>query len=64
LLANQPGDRGRAREQTEAIDEVADSARDLQESAEALEGMLDRFTVTADTAAIQSPSASYVGGDR
>jgi len=38
-----------AREQTGAIDEVADSARDLQESAEALEGMLDRFTVTADT---------------
>jgi methyl-accepting chemotaxis protein len=52
-----------AQDQTESIDEVASSARDLRESAEALDNLLDRFTVTADTAQFQEAGASISGGD-
>jgi methyl-accepting chemotaxis protein len=52
-----------AQDQTESIGEVAESARNLRESAEALDNLLDRFTVTADTAQIQNESTPYAGGD-
>jgi len=55
-----------AEEQTQSITEVAESARDLRESAETLDGMLDRFTVRRDEASERAgtaPSTAASGGD-
>jgi len=53
-----------ARDQTESIEEVSTSARELRESAEALDDLLDRFTVTSDTTGGGAQPVSYAGGDR
>jgi methyl-accepting chemotaxis protein len=53
-----------ARDQTESIEEVSTSARELRESAEALDDLLDRFTVTSDTTAGGAQPVSYAGGDQ
>ena len=54
---------GAAQDQTESIDEVATSARDLRESAAALDDLLDRFTVRADADGTATRAAPVAGGD-
>jgi len=52
-----------AQNQTESIDEVATSARDLRESAAALDDLLDRFTVRADSDGTTTRAVPVARGD-
>jgi len=56
-----------AQAQTDSIGEVSASAQDLRESAEALDDLLDRFTVAADTTGTTGAAHTatpYAGGDQ
>lgn len=53
-----------AEEQTESIGEVADSARELRDSAEALDDLLSRFTVTAESSGRRSETGTPTGRGR
>jgi methyl-accepting chemotaxis protein len=52
-----------ARDQTESIEEVSTSARELRESAEALDDLLDRFTVRADSDGTTTRAVPVARGD-